>query len=64
MRVISVIAKIKQHSHHQTHLHAMKVVTILIPSFHGLFLERLGAWSPICDGHTQKNACIFRLSLY
>ena len=26
----------KLHSHHKTHFHAMKVVTILIPSFHGL----------------------------
>ena len=34
--VISVIAQNKSHAHHKTHLHTMKVVTILIPSFHGL----------------------------
>ena len=34
--VISVIAQNKSHAHHETHLHTMKVVTILIPSFHGL----------------------------
>ena len=32
----------------------MKVVTILIPSFQGLRLERLGAYSPFCDGPTKK----------
>ena len=36
-------------------LHTMKeVVTILIPSFHGVRLERLGVWPTICIGHTQK----------
>ena len=29
-------AENKPHGHHETHLHTMKVVTILIPSFHGL----------------------------
>ena len=33
---ISVIAATKPHAHHETHLHTMKVVTILIPSYHGL----------------------------
>ena len=32
-RVISNIAKNKRHAHHETHLHTMKVVTIVIPSF-------------------------------
>ena len=32
---ISVIAKSKPHAHDKTHLHTMKVVTILIPCFHG-----------------------------
>ena len=35
-RVISIIAENKPHAHHETHLHTMKVVTILNPSFHGL----------------------------
>ena len=34
--VISVIAKNKLNAHDKTHLHTMKVVTILIPCFHGL----------------------------
>ena len=34
--VISVIAENKPHVHHKTYLHTTKVVTILIPSFHGL----------------------------
>ena len=33
---ISVITENKPHAHHETHLHTMKVVTILIHSFHGL----------------------------
>ena len=31
----------KPHAYHKTHLHTMKVVTILIPSFHGLRQERV-----------------------
>ena len=34
--IISVITKNNPHAHHKTHLHTMKVVTILIPSFYGL----------------------------
>ena len=34
--VILGIAENKPHAHHKTHLHTMKVLTILIPSFHGL----------------------------
>ena len=36
IRVIPVIPQNKPHAHHETHFHAMKVVAILIPSFHGL----------------------------
>ena len=32
----SIIPQNKPHAHHETHFHTMKVVTILIPSFHGL----------------------------
>ena len=39
--VISVIAENKPHAYHKTHLHTMKVVTIFIPSFHGLRQERV-----------------------
>ena len=35
-RVISIIVENKPHAHHETHLRTMKLVTILIPSFHGL----------------------------
>ena len=38
---IPVIAENTPHAHHETHLHTMKVVTILIPSFHGLRWERV-----------------------
>ena len=41
-RVILVIAENKPHSHHETHFHTMKVVTILIPSFHGLRYRNAG----------------------
>ena len=34
--VISVIAENKPHALHETDLHTMKAVTILIPSFYGL----------------------------
>ena len=34
--VISVIAGNIPHAHHETHLHTVKVATILVPSFHGL----------------------------
>ena len=51
----SITSKNKPHAHHETRLHTMKeVVTILIPSFHGVRLERLGVWPTICIGHTQK----------
>ena len=40
----------KLHSHHETHLHTMKDVTILIPIFHGLRKER-GAYKL---GPTEK----------
>ena len=43
----------KPHAHHETHLHIMKVVTILIPSFQGLRQELLGVWPTIC-GHTKR----------
>ena len=39
--VISVIAENKPHAYHKTHLHTLKIVTILIPSFHGLRQERV-----------------------
>ena len=32
----AVIAENKQHAHQETHLPTTKIVTILIPSFHGL----------------------------
>ena len=35
-RITSIIAENKPHVHHESHLHTMKVVTILIPSFHSL----------------------------
>ena len=35
-RVISIIAENKPHAYHETHLHTMKLVTILTLSFHGL----------------------------
>ena len=38
---MSVIAENKPHAHHETHFHTTKVVTILIPSFHGLRKERV-----------------------
>ena len=41
MGVISVIAENKPHAHHETHLHKMTVVTILIPSFQGLRKKRV-----------------------
>ena len=41
-RVISIIAENKPHAYHETHLHTMKLVTILTLSFHGLRSERLG----------------------
>ena len=68
MRVISIIAKNKLPAHHETHMHPMKVVTILILSFHGVRYERQGVWPTICVGHTQKKKkkkkpCIFRVSL-
>ena len=39
--VISVIAENIPHANHETHLHTVKVATILIPSFHGLREERV-----------------------
>ena len=39
--VISVIAENVPHSHHETHLHTVKVATIFIPSFDGLRQERV-----------------------
>ena len=51
----SITSKNKPHAHHETRLHTMKeVVTILIPSFHGVRWERLGVWPTICIGHTPK----------
>ena len=35
MRITSVIAENKPDAYHEPHLQVMKVVTILIPSFHG-----------------------------
>ena len=35
-RIISIIVENKPHPHHETHLRTVKLVTILIPSFHGL----------------------------
>ena len=35
MRITSVVAENKPDAHHESHLQVMKVVTILIPSFHG-----------------------------
>ena len=44
---ISVISANKLHAHHETHLHTVKVVTILIPSLHGLRARQkfLGVYS-------------------
>ena len=33
--IISIVTENKPHAHHETHLHTMKVVTILIHSFYG-----------------------------
>ena len=53
--VISVIVENKLRAHHKTHLHTVKVITGLIPIFHGLRLERLGP--PFnCNGPTKKTA--------
>ena len=52
--IISVITKNKPHAHHKTHLHTMKVVTILIPSFYGLRYKLLGAWPPNWCPQTKK----------
>ena len=35
-RITSIIAENKPYAQHESHLHTMKVVTILIPSFRGL----------------------------
>ena len=35
-RITSIIAENKPYAHHESHLHTMKVVTVLIPSFRGL----------------------------
>ena len=43
----------KRHAHHETHLHTMKVVTIVIPSFHVLRYGRLGPW-PTIWGETHE----------
>ena len=43
---------------HKTHLHTMKVVMILIPSFHGLRRQCHGECPPICDGNTKKKAIL------
>ena len=62
IRLISVIAENKPHAHYGTHLYTMKVVTILVPSFHGLCEERLGH-RLLISAHRQRkiekrNGCI------
>ena len=49
----------KQHAHHKTRLHTTKVITILIPSFHGLRWERPGPWPTIWVGPTKKKRLHF-----
>ena len=57
--VISVIAENKPHAHHKTHLDTPKVVTILIPSFHGLHQERLGPWRPFGEDRRKRKTPAF-----
>ena len=58
--VISIITANNSHTHQETHLHTVKVITILIPSFQ----ECLGPWPTVWGRHTKtKNACIFSVSL-
>ena len=72
-RVISIIAENKLHAHHETHLHTMKVVTILIPQFPRSPLGRLGPcflfgkdrrqeprWAPADE---EKETPVFLVSL-
>ena len=42
-RITSIIAENKSHVHHESHLHTMKVVKILIPSF---TVSARNAWDP------------------
>ena len=60
--VISVIAENKPHAYHKTHLHTLKIITILIPSFHGLRQERV-SYKLGPRQKKNRNACIFSLAL-
>ena len=42
------------HAHRKAHLHTMKVVMILIPSFHGLCQEHLGLCRPFWERPMKK----------
>ena len=66
LRITSIIAKNKPHALHECHLHTMKVVMILIPSFHARRQEHLGSQPLFCvlymkikkrlaDYESQKN---------
>ena len=48
----------KPHAYHKTHLHTMKVVTIHIPSFHGLRQERVSyktrSQTKFLESHSAK----------
>ena len=54
------------HANHETHLHTMKVVTIIIPSFYGLHLVPPTPPPPPqkkTNKQNKRNACIFRVLL-
>ena len=52
--IISIVTENKPHAHHETHLHTMKVVTILIPNFYGHCKERLGLQLSFCVLNMKK----------
>ena len=53
-KINHIMPENKPHAHHESHLHTMKVVTILIPSFHGRRLEHLGPQPSFCVLNTKK----------
>ena len=63
MRITSVIAENKPDAYHEPHLQVMKVVTILIPSFHGRRQECLGAQPPFCVLNTKKKSSLQIMTL-
>ena len=53
-KINHLIPENKPHHHYESYLHTMKVVTILISSFHGRRLERLGPQPSFCVLNTKK----------